>query len=182
MAVCTLSKDILRTSSCGYSLPTVTDIYLANFAAIGDADYSTTSGGCEEITAITWAESAAAADKKFYHIEPNRDSTTFSDELVVGDSGNKYRTHSITFSISGQYDACQHGVLDALSLGRYFVVVKTAEGNYLALGRNTGLEAETATLNGGSENNGIEVTLSNNVAESAMPLADAAVDVVLGNA
>lgn len=181
MAVCNLSKDILRTSSCGYSLPTVTDIYLANYAAVKSADFST-SGGCEEITAITWVETASTVDKKFYHIEPNKDSTTFSDELVVGDSGNKYRTHSITFSISGQYDACQHGVLDALSLGRYFVVVKTAEGNYLALGRTTGLEAETATLNGGSENNGIEATLSNNIAESAMPVADSVVrSVILGN-
>lgn len=176
MAVCTLSKDILRTSSCGYSLPTVTDIYLANFSDVTATDFSTTSDGCEEITAITMASGAT-----FYHVEPNKDSTTFSDELQVGESGNKFRTHSITFSISGQYDACQHGVLDALSLGRFWVAIKTAEGNYLALGRATGLEAETATLNGGSENNGIEVTLSNNVAESAMPIAESVVrDVILG--
>lgn len=177
MAVCNLSKDVLRTSSCGYSLPTVTDIYLANYADVTSTDFSTTADGCEEITAITMASGAT-----FYHIEPNKDSTQFSDELVVGDNGNKYRTHSITFSISGQYDACQHGVLDALSLGRYFVVVKTAEGNYLALGRTTGLEAETATLNGGSETNGIEVTLSNNVAESAMPVVESVVNnVILGD-
>lgn len=176
MAVCSLNKNVLRTSSCGYSLPTVTDIYLANYSDITEAEYSTTSGGCEEITGFT-----PTSGITFYHIEPNRDSTTFSDELQVGDSGNKYRTHSITFSISGQYDACQHGVLDALSLGRYFVVVKTAEGNYLALGRNTGLEAETATLNGGSENNGIEVTLSSNVAESAMPLSEEAATFMLAH-
>lgn len=175
MAVCSLNKNVLRTSSCGYSLPTVTDIYLANYSDVTNTDLnSTEEGACEEITGITLASGAT-----FYHIEPNRDSTTFSDELQVGDSGNKYRTHSITFSISGQYNACQHGVLDALSLGRYFVSVKTAEGNYLALGRTTGLEAETATLNGGSENNGIEVTLSNNVAESAMPMSEAAVEYML---
>lgn len=168
MAVCSLNKNVLRTSSCGYSLPTVTDIYLANYSDVTNADYSTNEQGCEEITGFT------PSGITFYHIEPNKDSTTFSDELQVGDSGNKYRTHSITFSISGQFDACQHGVLDALSLGRFFVVIKNAEGNYLALGRNTGLEAETATLNGGSENNGIEVTLSNNVAESAMPLSEEA--------
>lgn len=168
MAVCKLNKNVLRTSSCGYSLPTVTDLYLANYSDVTEAKFSTNEQGCEEITDFI------PSGITFYHIEPNKDSTTFSDELQVGDSGNKYRTHSITFSISGQFDACQHGVLDALSLGRYFVVIKTAEGNYLALGRNTGLEAETATLNGGSENNGIEVTLSNNVAESAMPLSEEA--------
>ena len=175
MAVCSLNKNVLRTSSCGYSLPTVTDIYLANYSDVTNADYSTNEQGCEEITGFT------PSGITFYHIEPNKDSTTFSDELVVGDSGNKYRTHSITFSISGQYNACQHGVLDALSLGRYFVSVKTAEGNYLALGRTTGLEAETATLNGGSENNGIEVTLSNNVAESAMPLSEEAKNFMLAH-
>lgn len=175
MAVCSLNKNVLRTSSCGYSLPTVTDIYLANYSDVTNADYSTNEQGCEEITGFT------PSGITFYHIEPNKDSTTFSDELQVGDSGNKYRTHSITFSISGQFDACQHGVLDALSLGRFFVVIKTAEGNYLALGRNTGLEAETATLNGGSENNGIEVTLSNNVAESAMPLSDEAAAFMLAH-
>lgn len=175
MAVCSLNKNVLRTSSCGYSLPTVTDLYLANYSDVTNADYSTNEQGCEEITGFT------PSGITFYHIEPNKDSTTFSDELVVGDSGNKYRTHSITFSISGQFDACQHGVLDALSLGRFFVVIKTAEGNYLALGRNTGLEAETATLNGGSENNGIEVTLSNNVAESAMPLSEEAKNFMLAH-
>lgn len=175
MAVCSLKKNVLRTSSCGYSLPTVTDLYLANYSDVTNADYSTNEQGCEEITGFT------PSGITFYHIEPNKDSTTFSDELQVGDSGNKYRTHSITFSISGQFDACQHGVLDALSLGRFFVVIKTAEGNYLALGRNTGLEAETATLNGGSESNGIEVTLSNNVAESAMPLSEEAATFMLAH-
>lgn len=175
MAVCSLNKNVLRTSSCGYSLPTVTDLYLANYSDITKAEYSTNEQGCEEITGFT------PSGITFYHIEPNKDSTTFSDELQVGDSGNKYRTHSITFSISGQFDACQHGVLDALSLGRFFVVIKTAEGNYLALGRNTGLEAETATLNGGSESNGIEVTLSNNVAESAMPLSEEAATFMLAH-
>ena len=33
--------------------------------------------------------------------------------------------------------------------------------------------------NGGSENNGIEVTLSNNVAESAMPMSEAAVEYMI---
>lgn len=175
MAVCSLNKNVLRTSSCGYSLPTVTDLYLANYSDVTNADYSTNEQGCEEITGFT------PSGITFYHIEPNKDSTTFSDDLQVGDSGNKYRTHSVTFSISGQFDACQHGVLDALSLGRFFVVVKTAEGNYLALGRTTGLEAETATLNGGSESNGIEVTLSNNVAESAMPLSEEAKNFMLAH-
>ena len=43
-----------------------------------------------------------------------------------------------------------------------------------------GLEASTATLSGGGDNNGIEITLSANVTESAVPLSQAAIDVVVG--
>ena len=176
MAICVLNKDILRTDSCGYSLPEVKDVYLANFADVTASEISTDEDGCEEITAITMASGAT-----FHHIEPRKNSTSFSDELVVEDNGNKYRTHTLSFGVSGTYDDCMHGVLDALSLGRYFVVVATADGSYLALGRLTGLEAETATLAGGGDsNNGIEVTLSANVTESAIPLSAAAIAVVKG--
>lgn len=174
MAICALNKDLLRTEFCGYSLPEVKDIYLANFADVKTADTAVTED-CEEITAIT-----LETDAQFYHIEPAKDSVNFTDELVVEDNGNKYRTHTLTFNVAGKYDACMHTVLDALSLGRYFAVVATADGEYLALGRLTGLEAETATLSGGGDTNGITVTLSANVTESAIPLSDAAIAVVKG--
>ena len=122
-----------------------------------------------------------ASGASFYHIEPRKNSTTFSDELVVEDNGNKYRTHTLGFGVTGNYDACMHTTLDALSLGRYFAVVKTAEGSYLALGRVTGLEAETATLAGGGDTNGIEVSLTANVTESSIPLNADAVTYLLGH-
>ena len=84
------------------------------------------------------------------------------------------------YTISGTYDACMHQNLDDLALGRYFAVVKTAEGQYLALGRLTGLEASAATLAGGQDQNGITVTLSANVAESAMPLSASVIEIVKG--
>lgn len=172
---CKLSRDILRTTSCGYSLPEVKDIYLANYADV-TSTISADSGGCESVATITLAN-----DEKFYHIEPARNSVTFTDELVVEDNGNKYRTHTLTFNVSGQYDACLHKDLDDLALGRYFAVVVTADGNYLALGRIGGLEATAANLSGGGDNNGIEITLSANVTESAVPLSQAAIDKVLGD-
>ena len=178
MANCILNRDLLRTSSCGYSLPEVKDIYLANYADVtGTTAGTSTDTGCtgEEVTDIGLASGA-----KFYHIEPAKNSVTFEDSLVVEDSGNKYRTHSLTFNITGQYDACMHLDLDALSLGRYFAVVVTADGKWLALGRLTGLEAETATLQGGGDTNGITVTLSANVTESAVPLSQAAINTVKG--
>lgn len=176
MALCKLSNDILKTNSCGYSLPEVKDIYLANYSDIQSSAVASVDGGCgESITAIS-----LAADAKFYHIEPSKGSASFEDALVVEDNGTKYRTHTLTFSLSNKYDACMHMNLDNLALGRYFAVVKTAEGSYYALGRLTGLEADTATVSGGGDSNGIQVVLSANVTESIIPLTDAAVTTVVG--
>lgn len=171
---CKLNRDILRTTSCGYSLPEVKDIYLANYADV-ETTVSADTGGCESVASITLKNS-----EKFYHIEPAKNSTTFEDALVVEDSGNKYRTHTLTFNIAGKYDECLHRDLDDLALGRYLAVVVTADGQWLALGRLTGLEAETATLSGGGDTNGLQIVLSANVTESAVPLSQAAINVVKG--
>lgn len=174
---CTLSRDLLRTESCGYSLPVVKDIYLANYSdvtseVIGD----TSETGCTgEVINIT------STGATFYHIEPAKDSVSFTDELVVEDNGNKYRTHTLTFNLSNKYDSCLHIDFDALSLGRYFAVVVTADGTWLGLGRLTGLEASAATLAGGSDQNGVTVTLAANVAESAMPISEASKAIVRGS-
>lgn len=183
MANCILNRDLLRTSSCGYSLPEVKDIYLANFSDVKtSAGTDTSETGCtgEIVTAMT--DATGGTSVRFYHIEPSKNSVTFTDELVVDDTnGNKYRTHTLTFSLSNKYDSCLHMDFDALSLGRYFAVVVTADGNWLALGRLTGLEASAATLSGGQDQNGITVTLSANVAESAMPLSASVIELVKGS-
>lgn len=177
MAICALNRNLLRTTSCGYSLPEIVDLYLVNYEDISGTTTASTSGcseGGEEITAIGFKDG-----KNAYHIEPTKNSASFEDTLVVEDNGNKYRNASITFNVAGKYDACMHGSLDALSLGRYLVVVKTADGNYLAFGRISPLEAETATLAGGSETNGLQIVLSGNIAESPLPLAEDYVETFL---
>ena len=180
MAICTLNRDLLRTNSCGYQLSEVKDIYLANMADVTATTVSaSTDTACtgQELTSIELGSGG-----KFYHIEPQKGSVNFSDELVISDNGSKYRTHTLTFGVSGQYDACMHLDFDALSLGRFFCVCVTAEGQWIALGRVGGLEAESATLAGGSDQNGITITLSANVAESALPLSTAAINTVKGGA
>ena len=175
MAICKLNHNLTRTASCGYNLPQIVDLFLANYEDVSATSIS--SGDCqEEITAIT-----LASGSKWLHIEPAKNSASFEDTLVVEDNGNKYRNASVTFNVSGKYNACLHDALDALSLGRYLVVVKTADGNYLALGRIAPLEAETATLQGGSDANGLAVTLSGNVAETPLTLSEAAVTALLAN-
>lgn len=172
MAICTLNKNLLKSNSCDYVLNEVKDLYIIDFNSVTQAklnyDCDTTTGtGTVQVTGLTVASGA-----NFSHIEPSKNSVTYTDELVVEDSGAKYRTHTVTFGLSGNYNKDLVCSVDALSLGRFFVVVKTASGQYLVLGRSTGLEASEQAINGGSDNNGITVTLSANVAESAAPLSD----------
>lgn len=175
MAICKINKNLLRTTSCGYSLPEIVDLYLINAEDLsGTPAISTDEEGCEEVTAVT-----LVTNGEVFHVEPNRNSASFEDTLVVADNGTKYRNASITFTVAGQYDGCMHGTLDALSLGRYFVIVKTADGNYLSFGRIAPLEADTVTLAGGSDTNGVTVVLSGNIAESPIPLSADAVTAML---
>ena len=172
MAVCSLDKDLLRSTSCGYSLPQIVTLYVANFADVK----TTVPEDGDEISGITMVSGAT-----FHVIEPAKNSASFTDELVTNDNGARYRTQNITFSVTGQYDKDKHSALDALSLGKYFVVAKTAEGSYIAFGRRTGLEASAASNAGGSANNtnGMTITLTADVTESALPLTKEAIDDVL---
>lgn len=174
---CNLTRNLLKSTTCAYSLPEITDIYLANFNDVLLADVGQGSGSCsaDVVTAITMDSGAT-----FYHIEPMKNSVDFTDELVVGDSGNKYRTHTLTFSTPGAYDDCMHMDFDALSLGRFIGVVKTADNQYLMLGRVAGLEASAATLAGGQNSNGVSITLTANATESAVPLQANVINTVIG--
>ena len=174
MAICKLNMNLTRASQCGYSLPEIVELYLVNYEDLSATSITSEAvDGCEEITAVTLVSGAKVAK-----VEPAKNSASFEDTLVVEDSGARYRNASITFNVAGTYNACMHGALDALSLGRYFVVIKTADGNYLGMGRVAPLEAETATLAGGSETNGLQIVLSGNIAESPLPLAAGAVETI----
>ena len=174
MAVCSLDKDLLRSTSCGYSLPQIVTLYVANFADVKDV--AVTEPSKDEISGITMVSGAT-----FHVIEPAKNSASFTDEYVTNDNGARYRTQTITFSVTGQYDKEKHNALDALSLGKYFVVAKTAEGSYIAFGRLTGLEASAASNAGGSADNtnGMTITLTADVTESALTLTEDAINDVL---
>lgn len=170
---CSLNKSLTRENTCGYSLPEISEIFIANFNDVTAApvDYNCDSG--VTVSAITMATGAT-----FYKIDPAKNSVTFTDELVVEDNGNKYRTHTITFNLSGKYDKDMVCPVDALSLGKFFVVVHTADDQYLALGRAVGMEASEQSVAGGGDTNGITVTLTANVTETSIPLSDAAIATV----
>lgn len=175
MAVCKLTKDILKSNVCGYSLKQIVDLYLSNYEDVTKVDLDTDG---YTVKTITMAEAA-----KWYHIEPAKDSASYTDELATGDSGSKYRVHTVNFSVSGDYDAEQAANLDALALGRYIAVAKLSNGKYVMFGRLTPLEATTATLSSAAEAtgfNGEQFVLTCNTIEPALPMSDDAIAEVVG--
>lgn len=179
MAVCKLAKDILKSTACGYSLKQIVDLYLANYQDITASTVGKpTEGDGVEVKTITLAEQA-----KFYHIEPAKDTATFTDSLQVGDGGSKYRQTEITWNIAGAYTSGMVDILDALSLGRYAIVARLSDGSYVMFGRLTPLEATVASLTSAAEAtgfNGITVTFQNSTVESPLPLSAEAIQTVLG--
>lgn len=176
MAVCILSKDLRRADTCGYSLNEVAKIFLANFEDVLATTPGECTGGGVQVADITMAEG-----KKWYEVNPAKNSASFSDALVVEDNGAKYRVHTLNFSFNGAFDCEMPDVIDALSLGKFIAVVQYASGEWLMLGRVMGLEASSDGANFGGENSaGITVVLSGNQAESALPLSEAAVKKVTG--
>lgn len=171
MSVCILNNDILKSTVCGYSLKQITELYLANFADVTSVEVGAPEEGegGVEVKTITMA-----AQKKFYKIEPEKDSATYNDDLMVGDGGSKYRSTTITWNIGGQYTPQMVDVLDALSLGRYVIVARLSDGTYIMFGRLTAMEANAASLQSAAEAtgfNGITVTFNNNTTESPIPLS-----------
>jgi len=179
MAVCKLASDLLKSSTCGYSLKQIVELYLANAEDVTATTIGApTSGDGVEVKTITMA-----SDTSFYKVEPEKDSATFEDSLQVGDGGAKYRQSTITWNIGGEYSAKMVDVLDALSLGKFVIVAKLSDGNYVMFGRLTPMEAETASLQSAAEAsgfNGITVTFTNATVESPLPLSADAITTVIG--
>ena len=179
MAVCKLAKDILKSTACGYSLKQIVDLYLANYEDITATTVGKpTEGDGVEVKTITLANQA-----KFYHIEPAKDTATYTDSLQVGDGGSKYRQTEITWNIAGAYTPGMVDVLDALSLGKYVIVARLSDGSYVMFGRLTPLESTVASLTSAAEAtgfNGITVTFQNSTVESPLPLSAEAIQTVLG--
>lgn len=174
MAVCKLSKDILKSGVCGYSLKQIVDLYFANYE---DVTATTLGTAGNTIKTITMKEQG-----KFYHVEPNKDSASFEDVLQLGDSGAKYRQSTVTFSYGGSYDGDAVDNLDAFSLGRFVCAAKLSDGTWVLFGRLTPLEASVATFSSAAEATGFQgqqITLTNNTVESPLPLEEEAINTVL---
>lgn len=180
MAVkCKIDANMLKSDSCAYSLPEVVELYVANYEDVVSTSFGTTdTNTIETITMKGEGDDAA----KFYRIQINKNSGSFTDNLAVGSTNNKYRIHTVTFSVDRAIADSLPGEIDAFSLGKFVVVVYTASGDYLMLGRLTGMEAaesDNVSFAGGSDQSGLTVTWTANVTESAVPVKKSALDAVV---
>lgn len=179
MANCLLTTCLTKDTVCGYSLPKIVELYLANF---GQVTATTLTENKQEIASITLADGA-----QWYKVEPAINSASWSDNLAVGASGNKYRIHTVGFSYSSAYDSGMVDTVDALSLGKYIGVARMADGSYVMFGRNVGLEAAADGVNNtgsgdATAEGGLVVSLAANTLEAALPLSSTAVTALLAKA
>ena len=175
MAVCKLTKDILKSGICGYSLKQIVDLYFANYE-----DITSTALGEQGNTVKTITMKPEA---KFYRVEPNKDSASFEDALQMGDAGSKYRATTLTFSYGGAYDGNAVDALDAFSLGRFVAAAKLSDGTWVLFGRLSPLEANAASFSSSADAtgfNGEQITLTNNTVESPLPLEETAIATITG--
>ena len=175
MAVCKLTKDILKSGICGYSLKQVVDIYIANY---DDVTGTTLGESGNTVKTITMK-----GETKFYHVEPNKDSASFEDALQMGDAGSRYRATTLSFSYGGAYDGDAVDALDAFSLGRFVAAAKLSDGTWVLFGRLTPLEANAASFSSSADATGFQgqqITLTNNTVESPLPLEQTAISTITG--
>lgn len=180
-STCGLTRSRLKANNCSYTLNKVVDIYFANISEVSGIATSALTSGCgEEVTGVTLTESA-----KWFELQPSTDSASFTDALNVADNDIRYRTHTLSFSLGGDYDAASVCDLNALSLGEYIAVAVLASGNAVLLGtQNVGLKATTAELTGAAsatDFSGISVEMSADVTSSVLPVSSVALTAIKGN-
>lgn len=176
MAICGLNRS-RRNNKCEYTLNQVKDLWFVNISDILEIGYTYDDNGCKEVDYVDLKPSIKP--KHTYHIEPMTNSASFTDELTVNDNA-KFRTHTITFSLQGDYDAESQCDLDALSLGEFVVVAQLANGNAVMLGNEfVGLKSVSAENVGGasaSDFSGFNIEMQAEVNDVAIPLTSFALN------
>jgi hypothetical protein len=137
---CKMTKS-LNGKVCEYAVAGASKAWFANWfppvvgatAVEGAIAYRVdTDGYVDKITLPT--------DEVFYEVLSADNTLSFSDGLLQGGNGGKYRQHSVN-AVLNQYDIDVLNEGDALSLGKFIVVVLDNAGRYVLLGRTSGLKA-----------------------------------------
>lgn len=141
---------------CAYSASGVERLWVANKSEISGLTYNTTG----ELTGITWTTTGGT----FYEIVPALDSCTFQDDLQVNGSRRNF-LQTVNFGVAA-LSASTLSTLETLGLANLVAIVKTAEGDYRALGiKGAGLRTTVMSETTGTQagNDGaIAVTIAGN--------------------
>lgn len=143
---CKLTKS-LDNKFCEYAVAGVSALYLANYypaatgaTAVEDAiAYQVDEDGYTDKITLPTGET-------FYKVEGSANTISFSDELLAGGNGGKYRQHTVN-AVLNQYDVDVLNEGDALSLGKFVAVVIDNAGRPIVLGRTSGLSAPAGGFN-----------------------------------
>jgi hypothetical protein len=146
MPGCKLTKS-LDGKACAYAVAGARALYLGNYygpvtgavAVANQIAYQTdTDGYVDKITLPT--------GEVFYKVDGEQNTISFTDELLAGGNGGKYRQHTVNAQLN-QYDVDILNEGDALSLGKFIAVVIDNAGRPILLGRTNGLKAPAGGFN-----------------------------------
>ena len=160
--ICKIKRNI--THSCGYNLPTISEIYFLNiddFKGIATDVYD----NCEIITGITY-------DDVFYKVEGT--NIQYTDALIVDDY-QRYRQKTLEFNLYGENDECRVRDYNVLALGRYVALLKV-NGQWILAGFLNGFEADENEI---STENNFHIVMTENSIVSSIPVDDALVESII---
>lgn len=140
MPGCKLTKS-LDNKECAYAVAGARALYLANYygavegaaAVENQIAYQTDTDGYIDTISLPTGE-------VFYRVDGAENTISFTDALLAGANGAKYRQHTVN-AVLNQYDLDVLNEGDALSLGRFIAVVIDNAGRPILLGRTGGLTA-----------------------------------------
>lgn len=140
MPGCKLTKS-LDNKVCEYAIAGARALYLANFYGPVEGEAAVANAIAYQIGADGYIDKITLpTGETFYKVEGANNTISFTDALLEGGNGGKYRQHTVNATLN-QYDIDVLNEGDALSLGRFVAVVIDNAGRPILLGRTGGLRA-----------------------------------------
>lgn len=137
---CKLTKS-LDNKECKYAIAGARALYLANFFGPTEGDTAVENAIVYTIGTDGYVDKIVLpTGETFYKIDGADNTISFTDALLAGGNGGKYRQHTVN-AVLNQYDIDVLNEGDALSLGRFIAVVIDNAGRPIILGRTSGLTA-----------------------------------------
>lgn len=140
MAGCKLTRS-LDNKACEYAIAGARAIYLANYHAPVEGEAAVANAIAYQYDADGYISKITLPEgESFYEITGENNTISFTDALLAGGNGGKYRQHTVN-AVLNQFDIDVLNEGDALSLGRFVAVVVDNAGRIIVLGRTGGLSA-----------------------------------------